>query len=114
MGPPLMRKAFQVEDKNASPPKLAGPLTDANTVVAEQQALSDLAAGANGVLQEPAQSPDGRTDGPDRRSGNDHASKSFAPDRGRPEALTAREDCLDLRPFDVMPASARRRRHRAR
>jgi uncharacterized protein (TIGR02391 family) len=53
MGPPLMRKAFQVEDMNASPPKPPGPLTDPNAVAAEQQALSDLAAGAMGSYKNP-------------------------------------------------------------
>lgn len=53
LGTKLMRKAFQVEDKNASPPKLPGPLTDASAVASEQQALSDLAAGAIGSYKNP-------------------------------------------------------------
>src|SRR5215813_10106440 len=35
LGTKLMRKTFQVEDKNASTPNLAGPLTDANAVASE-------------------------------------------------------------------------------
>lgn len=44
LGPPLMRSAFSVQ---------GGPLTDANEVSAERQALSDLFAGAIGYCKNP-------------------------------------------------------------
>jgi uncharacterized protein (TIGR02391 family) len=44
VGAPLMRKAFDV---------LSGPLTDANLVASEQQAMSDVFAGAMGLFKNP-------------------------------------------------------------
>lgn len=44
LGPPLMRRAFAVQ---------SGPLTDTNQIPAEQQALSDLFAGAIGYCKNP-------------------------------------------------------------
>jgi uncharacterized protein (TIGR02391 family) len=52
-GTDLMRKAFRTSPKNNQPSAAAGPLTDAQLPIAEQEAMANLFAGAIGLYKNP-------------------------------------------------------------